>query len=61
MAPVAIDHRPAKGLMVIQRCVHCGHTRANRVATDDIHQPDEIAAIAALSAGADELRGSRWS
>ena len=36
--------------MVIQRCVRCGHTRPNRVATDDIHQPDEIAAVAALSA-----------
>lgn len=55
MAPVAIDHRPAKGLMVVQRCLRCGHTRANRIATDDTRQPDEIAAIA------DELRGARWS
>ncbi len=50
MAPVAIDQRSGKGLVVVQCCVLCGHVRPNRLATDDLRQPDDIAAIAALSA-----------
>lgn len=35
MEAVGLDHHPAKGFMLVHRCVRCGHVRRNRVAPDD--------------------------
>jgi hypothetical protein len=35
MAPLGIDYRPGKGLMVEHRCLRCGFGRPNRIAPDD--------------------------
>lgn len=35
MAPTAVEHHPAKGYMLVHRCVSCGFTRRNRLADDD--------------------------
>lgn len=50
MEPVALDFRSGKGLMLVHRCVRCGLRRANRAASNDRRQPDELAAIAAMTA-----------
>jgi hypothetical protein len=39
--------RPGKGLAIIQRCVRCGFTRANRLAVDTA-QEDDIGAVCDL-------------
>ncbi|WP_212754188.1 RNHCP domain-containing protein [Nakamurella aerolata] len=49
MAPVALDHA-AKGWVIVHRCTACGHTSRNRATLDDPIQPDDPAALAALSA-----------
>jgi hypothetical protein len=51
MRPERIDHRSGKGLVIIQRCVRCGASRANRLAMDTA-QPDDVAAIGELLASA---------
>ncbi|MDD5623614.1 MAG: RNHCP domain-containing protein [Candidatus Peribacteraceae bacterium] len=35
MEPVGVDHRGAKGWMIVHRCVTCGKTITNKVAPDD--------------------------
>lgn len=35
MKPVGIDHRSAKGWMIVHRCESCGKTITNKVAEDD--------------------------
>jgi hypothetical protein len=35
MQPVGIDFRPAKGFLVVHRCLRCGFMRPNRAAPDD--------------------------
>jgi hypothetical protein len=35
MEPAGIDYRPAKGLLIVHRCLACGFTRPNRAAPDD--------------------------
>jgi len=42
-----MDRRPGKGLVIIHRCVRCGFTRANRIASDSV-QSDDIAALSDL-------------
>lgn len=49
MEPVAIEHRSGKGMVVVHQCVACGRRQPNRLATDDRRQPDDVAAIAAVS------------
>ena len=45
MAPIALDHHPAKGYMIVHRCLRCGHVGRNRVAD----QSDNIERLTALS------------
>jgi hypothetical protein len=45
MAPIGLDHHPAKGFMIVHRCVACGHVGRNRVAAGS----DAIDALVALS------------
>ncbi len=47
MRPEHLEHRPGKGLVIVHRCVRCGHRRANRIARDTV-QADDIDAIAEL-------------
>ena len=47
MVPVGVDYHPAKGYMIVHRCVHCGHTGRNRIADGS----DNMDAIIALTAG----------
>jgi predicted RNA-binding Zn-ribbon protein involved in translation (DUF1610 family) len=35
MEPTGMDHRGAKGWMIVHRCVKCGKTVTNKVAPDD--------------------------
>jgi hypothetical protein len=49
MDAIGIDYRSGKGVMLVHRCVRCGHRRLNRAALDDLRQPDDLVAIAALS------------
>ena len=51
MAPVAIDHRPAKGYLVVHRCLRCGTVRRNRIATGTT-APDDLDAVIALMVAA---------
>ncbi|HEU0241381.1 MAG TPA: RNHCP domain-containing protein [Micromonosporaceae bacterium] len=44
MAPTGVEFHPAKGLMIVHRCVRCGHVGRNRVAD----QSDSVDALAAL-------------
>jgi hypothetical protein len=47
MPPVRMDHRRGKGLVIIHRCVRCGVTRVNRIASNTA-QSDDIAALTNL-------------
>jgi RNHCP domain len=47
MRPVRLEDRPGKGLVILHRCVRCGCTRANRLASDTA-QADDIGAVTAL-------------
>lgn len=40
MTPVGIDHRPAKGFVVVHRCLTCGAVRRNRAAVGTV-APDD--------------------
>jgi hypothetical protein len=46
MAPIAIDHHPAKGFVIVHKCLRCGKVGRNRVAygSDDF---DLVARLAA--------------
>jgi RNHCP domain-containing protein len=47
MAAIAIDHRPAKGYLVVHRCGTCGTVRRNRIATGTA-APDDLDTVIAL-------------
>jgi hypothetical protein len=47
MRPVAVEHHPAKGLMLVHRCTSCGARRRNRTA-EDPRQGDDLDRVLAL-------------
>lgn len=51
MAPIAVDHRPAKGYLIVHRCGTCGTVRGNRIATGTVAPDDLDAVIALMCAG----------
>ncbi len=50
MQPLDVEQHPKKGWMIVHRCQKCGHTGRNKAALDDPRQPDDFAALTALSA-----------
>jgi hypothetical protein len=50
MEPTGVEHRPGKGMVIVQRCQRCGVTRPNRVAVDRV-QGDSVDSIVALIRG----------
>ncbi|MFI5734263.1 RNHCP domain-containing protein [Kribbella sp. NPDC051587] len=50
MRPIALEHHPAKGYMLVHQCLYCGFRRRNRVAQDP-HQPDNLDQILTLLPG----------
>jgi hypothetical protein len=55
MAPIALDHYPAKGYVIVHECLRCGSVGRNRVAD----QSDDVDRLAALSAAAAPRDGNR--
>ncbi len=51
MEPVAVEGSSAGGWKITQRCVDCGHERANVAALDDPRQPDDWDALADIASG----------
>ena len=49
MVPIGIRHAGRKGWQLVHRCEQCGAVSTNRVA-DGTRQPDDVAALAKLSA-----------
>ncbi|MDR2984709.1 MAG: RNHCP domain-containing protein [Nocardiopsaceae bacterium] len=47
MRPERMDHRSGKGLVIIHRCLRCGFSRVNRIASDSA-QPDDIGSLTDL-------------
>ncbi|GAA4005781.1 RNHCP domain-containing protein [Deinococcus rubellus] len=50
LEPVEIEQHPKKGWMIVHRCQKCGHLGRNKAALDDPQQPDDFAALLAVSA-----------
>jgi RNHCP domain len=42
MAPIDVDFRSGKGLLVVHRCVRCGFVGRNRAAPDDVEAVLEL-------------------
>lgn len=51
MRPVALRQPRGKGWAIVHACTRCGARQTNRLALDDLRQPDSIDAIAAVSQG----------
>ena len=49
LEPVAVDHHPKKGWVIVHRCSDCGAERRNKAALDDPEQPDDYEVLVALS------------
>jgi len=58
MKPVGVDHRGAKGWMIVHRCLKCGKEITNKMAPDD-----DLSVFSALnsakSSAADPEQGRR--
>jgi DNA-directed RNA polymerase subunit RPC12/RpoP len=52
LVPVGAELTGHKGWVVVHRCDRCGAVRRNKAALDDPLQPDDLEALAALSARA---------
>jgi len=50
LEPVAVDHHPKKGWIVVHRCRSCGAERRNKAAVDDPVHPDDYGVLVALAA-----------
>lgn len=59
LEPVATMLDGKKGWIVVHRCARCGAERRNKAALDDPACPDDLEALAALSAGG-PARPRRW-
>lgn len=49
LEPVGVERHPKKGWMIVHRCQTCGFVGRNKAALDDPAQPDDYAALVALS------------
>lgn len=49
MEPMALGHKSGTGFQIVHECRRCGGRSVNRVAEDTV-QPDDIAALATMSA-----------
>ncbi|MBB6097648.1 DNA-directed RNA polymerase subunit RPC12/RpoP [Deinobacterium chartae] len=56
MRPVAVEHSPKKGWMIVHRCERCGHTGRNKAALDDPNFPDDYDVIVRLSSRPEDDR-----
>jgi DNA-directed RNA polymerase subunit RPC12/RpoP len=52
MEPVGAELTGKKGWVVVHRCRRCGEVRRNKAALEDPRQPDDVAALARVAAGA---------
>ena len=59
LAPIGVEQSGKKGWVIVHRCERCGAVRRNKAALDDPVHPDDLEALAALSARAPGDRG-RW-
>jgi hypothetical protein len=59
LVPVGVEQSGKKGWVIVHRCDRCGAVRRNKAALDDPAYPDDLEALAALSARG-PAAGGRW-
>ena len=48
MRPVRLVHPRGKTLAIRHRCTSCGHEQVNKLALDDLRQPDRYDTVVAI-------------